>query len=55
MTSKLLSLQLKSYANALEEGLVKTEDLKECYRIIDKKAVRVDVLVNEMFPAAETG
>ena len=40
---------IKSYANALEEGLVKTEDLKECYRIIDKKAVRVDVLVNEMF------
>lgn len=40
---------IKSYANALEEGLVKSEDLMECYRIIDKKAVRVDVLVNEMF------
>ena len=40
---------IKSYANALEEGLVKAEDLKECYRIIDKKAARVDVLVNEMF------
>lgn len=40
---------IKSYANALEEGLVKSENLKECYRIIDKKAVRVDVLVNEMF------
>lgn len=40
---------IKSYANALEEGLVKEEDSNECYQIIDKKAVRVDVLVNEMF------
>ena len=40
---------IKSYANALEEGLVKAEDTKDYYQIIDKKAVRVDVLVNEMF------
>ncbi|MDD3402261.1 MAG: HAMP domain-containing sensor histidine kinase [Hespellia sp.] len=40
---------IKSYANALEEGLVEREKLEECYRIIDQKAERVDVLVNEMF------
>lgn len=40
---------IKSYANALEEGLVKEEQLKGCYQIIDKKAGRVDVLVNNMF------
>ncbi len=40
---------IKSYANALEEGLVKDEDFNSYYQIIDKKAVRVDVLVNEMF------
>lgn len=40
---------IKSYANALEEGVVKAEDFKDYYQIIDKKAVRVDVLVNELF------
>lgn len=40
---------IKSYANALEEGVIKDENFNECYQIIDKKAVRVDVLVNEMF------
>lgn len=40
---------IKSYANALEEGVIREEDFKECYQIIDKKAIRVDALVNEMF------
>lgn len=40
---------IKSYANALEEGLVREEDLTKWYQTMDKKAVRVDLLVNEMF------
>lgn len=40
---------IKSYANALQEGLVEEDRLKECYQIIDRKAERVDVLAEEMF------
>lgn len=40
---------IKSYANALEENLVKPEDLNECYQTVEKKAERVDELINEMF------
>lgn len=40
---------IKSYANALEEGLVEEDDLKGCCQIIDAKAGRVDALVNNMF------
>lgn len=40
---------IKSYANVLEEGLIREEDLRGYYQTIDKKAVRVDELVNEMF------
>ncbi len=40
---------IKSSANALEEGLIKYEELSRYYRMIDKKAGRVNTLVNELF------
>ena len=40
---------IKSYANALEEGLVPEEKIKETYRIIDTKAERVKKLTDDMF------
>lgn len=40
---------IKSSANALEEGLVKSDELPRYYQMIDRKAGRVDMLVNELF------
>ncbi len=40
---------IKSSALALEEGLVKPEKLPQYYQMIDKKAGRVNSLVNELF------
>lgn len=40
---------IKSSANALEEGLVKPGELPRYYQMIDRKAGRVDTLVNELF------
>lgn len=40
---------IKSYANALEVGLVPEEKVTETYRIIDAKANRVQKLTDDMF------
>lgn len=40
---------IKSYANALEAGLVKEEKKNLYYKIIDLKAVRVSSLIDDMF------
>lgn len=40
---------IKSYANALEAGLVPEEKVTETYRIIDAKANRVQKLTDDMF------
>lgn len=40
---------IKSYANALEEGLVPEEKMQNVYRIIDGKAGRVQRLSEDMF------
>lgn len=40
---------IKSYANALEEGLVPEEKMQNVYRIIDGKANRVQRLSEDMF------
>lgn len=40
---------IKSYANALEAGLVPEEKTKDIYRIIDSKANRVHKLTDDMF------
>lgn len=40
---------IKSYANALEEGLVPKEKTQEIYRIIDAKVNRVQKLTDDMF------
>lgn len=40
---------IKSYANALEAGLVPEEKTKDTYRIIDTKANRVQKLTDDMF------
>lgn len=40
---------IKSYANALEEGLVPEEKMQNVYRIIDGKAGRVQKLSEDMF------
>jgi len=40
---------IKSYANALEAGLVPTEKIKDTYRLIDTKANRVHKLTDDMF------
>ena len=40
---------IKSSANVLEEGLVKPDELSRYYQMIDKKAGRVNTLVNELF------
>lgn len=40
---------IKSYANALEAGLVPEEKVAETYRIIDAKANRVQKLTDDMF------
>lgn len=40
---------IKSYANALEEGLVPEEKMQNVYRIIDGKAGRVQKLSDDMF------
>ncbi len=40
---------IKSYANALEEGLVPEEKMQNVYRIIDGKANRVQKLSEDMF------
>lgn len=40
---------IKSYANALEAGLVPKEKTKDTYRIIDAKANRVQKLTDDMF------
>lgn len=40
---------IKSYANALEAGLVPEEKIRDTYRIIDAKANRVSMLTDDMF------
>lgn len=40
---------IKSYANALEAGLVPEEKIRDTYRVIDAKADRVQKLTDDMF------
>lgn len=40
---------IKSSALALEDGLIKSEELPRYYQMIDQKAGRVNMLVNELF------
>lgn len=45
---------IKSYANALEAGLVPEEKTRDTYRIIDAKANRVQKLTDDMFMMLKT-